>query len=197
MSDCTKNAKPVADVLNNINSLFGRKVWTPEEISSVSKKISSDPLCNLNDIIKNAFVNPLNRKRSPITFKYSVKNYKSDLNGNKYTTNLNGDDHEYIFNFVTELVNKNETEGIPQYLYEVINIESKKNPDAENSLKASGFYADEAKDAISTVNYANYNVHSGRGLFTGATLLRIDFNHKDKSRIVTIMYEKPEGFYIF
>ena len=28
MSGCTKNAKPVADVLHNVNSFFGGKVWT-------------------------------------------------------------------------------------------------------------------------------------------------------------------------
>jgi hypothetical protein len=182
----------ISDALTGINDLFGRKIWTRDEISFVSEKITSNPLSNLNDIIKNAFTNPINRKRTPLMLTYSVTNYKSELNGNKYSTNLNGDDNEYIFSFVTETIKKNDSEGIPQYLHEQINIESKNNKDAENSLKAIGFYADNATDAISTVNYANYNVHSGRGLFAGATLLRIDFNNKDKSRIVTIIYEKPE-----
>lgn len=182
----------ISDALTGVNNLFEGKIWTRQEISSVSEKISSDPLGNLNDIIKNAFTNPLNRKRTPVIMTYSVRNYNSDLNGNKYTTNLNGDDNEYIFNFVTETVKKNDSEGISQYLHEDLNIETKNNQDAVNSLKASGFYADNATDAISTVNYANYNVHSGRGLFAGATLLRIDFNNKDKSRIVTIMYENPD-----
>jgi hypothetical protein len=83
----------ISDVLTGFNNLFEGKIWTRDEISFVSEKIASDPLGNLNDIIKTAFTNPINRKHTPVILSYDEKNCSSDLNGNKYTTNLNGNDN--------------------------------------------------------------------------------------------------------
>ena len=40
MNTCSKDARAVADVLHNVNTFFGGKVWTKGEITDVSNKIA-------------------------------------------------------------------------------------------------------------------------------------------------------------
>ena len=184
------NARPIADVLTTVNSISGNTLWTSKEISDVSNKITTDLFGNFSDILDIALIKPLNRKKAPIILTYDVKNYIADFHLDKHTTKIYGNDKVDLFNFVSDIVKANDVEGIPQLLNELIHIESKDKYDTENSLKASGLYADNTSNAISTVDFAIYSVHSGSGIFEGATTLRIDFNNVDKTRVVTVYFDK-------
>lgn len=180
----------VYDSLSALNSIYDKNIWTNDEMKTVSKKITCDPFKNFNEILDIALVKPLNRKKAPIILNYNVKNYIPDFHLDKHTTKLYGNDKVNLFSFVSDIVKANDAEGLPQLLNELLHIESKDKYDTENSLKASGLYADNTSNAISTVDFAIYSVHTGNGIFDGATRLRIDFNNVEKTRVVTIYFDK-------
>jgi hypothetical protein len=183
-------AQPIADVLKAVNNLSDNNLWTQDEISEVSDNIVTDFFGNARNILDIGIGRPAGRKSAkPIILTYNVKNYKADFHGDKHTTKLYGNDKVDLFSFVSDIVKPNDNEGIPQLLNELIHIESKDKYDTENSLKASGLYADNTSNAISTVDFAIYSVHSGSGIFEGATTLRIDFNNVDKTRVVTVSFD--------
>jgi len=187
MNTCSKNAKPVADVLRNINTFFGGKVWTNGEITNVSNKIACNFFGDLNEILKIAVVNPFNR-RPDLELAYTNNNVK-DL-GTTYSFKLTGLQEVNTITFETLFVDPNVEQGIKnqQFLERIhlVNLDVTKNT-AENALTAEADYTEESTSTVSSSDYAYYLVTGATGIFDGAQRVRIDFN-KDRTRKVTVIF---------
>ena len=183
MSGCTKNAKHVADVLHNVNSFFGGKVWTNGEITNVSNKIACNFFGDLKEILNIAVIKPLNRRPD------LVMTYK--INGDFNTYKLEGLPEVNAINFATTpAISPNKEQGIIGTHFReglhLLNLDTDKNT-AENALRAYAVYYDDSANSVSSSDYANYLVTGANGIFDGAQRVRIDF-YKDRTRKVTVMF---------
>jgi len=187
MSKCSDNAKPVADVLNNVNSALGGKVWRDEEISSVSNKIACNLIGDLNEILNIAVIKPLTR-RPDLEMYYKNNNDKDSRS--VYSFELTGVKEVNTITFETLVVDPNEEQGIKkQHFLErlhLVNLDVTKNTAADH-LTADSDYTDDSSSTVSSSDYAYYVVTAANGIFHGAKRVRIDFN-KDRTRKVTAMF---------
>ena len=186
MSSCAENAKPVADVLKNVNALFGGKVWSEREISSVSNKIACNFVGDLGEIFNIALVKPFNRRPDLVM---TYKNNGGAENDNTYK--LEGLSEVNAINFgTTPAISPNKEQGIIGTHFReglhLLNLDTEKNT-AENALRAYAVYYDDSANSVSSSDYANYLVTGANGIFEGAQRVRIDF-YKDRTRKVTVMF---------
>jgi hypothetical protein len=187
MSKCSDNAKPVADVLSNVNNALGGKVWTDEEISSVSNKIACNLIGDLKEILNIAVIKPLTR-RPDIELAYTNNNVK-DL-GPTYGFKLTGLPQVNTITFETLFVDPNVEQGIKnQHFLErihLVNLDVTKNTAADH-LTAEADYTEDSTSTVSSSDYAYYLVTGANGIFDGAKRVKIVFN-KDKTRNVSVMF---------
>jgi hypothetical protein len=181
--------------------------WTIDEINSVSRNLSCNPLQNLGEIFDYGLLKPVARKiisietkdpiikdpiiKDPIIKYYSLRNYEPDQ-GILYSTKLFDGNLLSILEtkenivFVPTLIAPNKRENIKQILYETFIIKDETN---DNILSAIGYYFDESTSIISSVNDANYAVIGSTGIYEGAKKVNIEFfKDKDLLRKVTIFF---------
>ena len=184
MSKCSENAKPIAEVLMNVNNLLGGKVWTDEDISSVSNKIACNFIGELREILNIALVRSV-YKRPDLEMMY-----KNNGGKERSSFKLTGVQEVNAITFETLIVEPNVEQGInkPHFVerLHLVNLDVTKNT-ATDHLTADSDYYDDSSNFVSSTDYAYYLVTGANGIFEGAKRLRIDF-YKDKTRKVAVMF---------
>lgn len=207
--DCTNSIGIVnwKSFLTDVNSSLNN-FWTIDEIDSVSRNLSCNPLQNLGEIFDYGLLKPVARKiisietkdpiikdpiiKDPIVKYYSLKNYDPDQ-GILYSTkildenNLSSLTSDENIVFVPTLIAPNKKENIAPLLYESFIIKDESN---DNMLSAIGYYFDDSTSIITTVDDANYVVSGGIGIYEGAKRVKIEFfNNLDFLRKITVYFE--------
>ena len=187
MSKCSENAKPIAEVLTNVNTFLGGNVWSKEDISSVSNKIACNFIGELREILNIALVRSV-FKRPDLEMMYKNNNY-NDKNF-FYSFTLTGLPEVNTITFTTSIRDPNVEQGIKKQHFlerlQLVNLDETKNT-ATDQLTAVSAYYDESTNFVSSTDYAYYLVNGANGIFEGAKRLRIDFN-KDRTRKVTVIF---------
>jgi hypothetical protein len=206
--DCTNSIGIVnwKSFLTDVNISLNN-FWTLDEINSVSRNLSCNPLQNLGEIFDYGLLKPVARKissietidpiikdhiiKDPIIKYYSLRNYEPDQ-GILYSTKLFDGNFLSILEtnenivFAPTIIAPNKRENINQILYETFLIKDKTN---DNMLSATGYYFDETPSLISSIDGANYAVNGGTGIYEGAKKVNIEFfKDKDLLRKVTIFF---------
>lgn len=181
----------IAGFLTGVNYISGENLWTADEISDVSNKITTDLFGNFNDILDIGIGRPLGRKSAkPIQLSYynNTKEYDTSTN-NDYK--LIGRPEVNTISFESEPIDSNPEQGYNNLYYKeaihILNV-SKDHNDANNSLRAYAIYDVDSNSRISSSEHAWYLVCGANGIFRGAKRVKIVFN-KDRTRNVSVHFD--------
>jgi hypothetical protein len=181
---------PVVDFLTAVNSLSDCKLWTSQEISEVSNKITTDLFENFNDILDIAVARPSSRKSAkPIELAYK-NNSKAGDNDTHDNYRLTGRKEVDTISFESIAISPNIEQGIKSesYLEGIQLLKLEEGNDASNSLRAYAVYYDDSASVASSSDKAWYLVCGANGIFRGAKRVKIVFN-KDRTRNVSVHFD--------
>jgi hypothetical protein len=180
MSGCTKNAKPVADVLHNVNSFFGRKVWTDGEITNVSNKIACNFFGTLPKTIP-IVLKPLKYNDKTCELSFIESDFPLRCNKEVFTFPLKGHKDVDTISFIRTLLPTNENSSI-NMTNEDVTIVNGNDSHLKHYLQASAVYPGNYINK----QQVNYHVYNATGIFENAKKMKITFDNEDKSRKVEI-----------
>jgi hypothetical protein len=186
----SSQARPIADVLTAVNNLSGNNLWTKNEISDVSNKITTDLFGNFSDIVDIAIGRPSSRKSAKPIELYYTNNVKVDNDSTHGHYRLTGRKEVDTISFESIAMIPNNEQGINDTAYlegfQLLKLEE--DNDASNSLRAYAVYYDDSAAFVSSSDYAWYLVVGANGIFRGAKRVKIDF-YKDRTRKVTVRFD--------
>jgi hypothetical protein len=180
MSGCTKNAKLVADVLNNVNTLIGGNGWSQEEISTVSNNFATDFFGTLPKTIP-IVLKPLKYNDKPRELSFIESDFPLRSNKEVFTFPLKGHKDVDTISFIRTLLPTNENSSI-NMTNEDVTIFNGNDSHLKHYLQASAVYSGNYINK----QQVNYHVYNATGIFENAKKMKITFDNEDKSRKVEI-----------
>lgn len=179
-NDLPEKAKPIASFLNGINNWAGKQVWNDEEIKSVSEKLVSNPIGELEHILR-IVTKPINNRHPSFKLYFKEPEFPLLRNKTQFSFDLRG------INEVDTLVFRRKTlprldSSTTNLTRDVATIFHRNDKSIKNFLVGQTFY----EGNYTQKNEINYVIIKGTGIFKDVSEMKIIFD-KDNNNSRSII----------
>jgi len=179
-NDLPEKAKPIASFLNGINKWAGKKVWTEDEIKSVSEKLVSNPIGELEHILS-IVTKPINNRHPSYKLYFNEPDYPLNRNSSKFSFELRGINEVDTIIFRREILPSlgSSTTNLTR---DAATIFHKNDKSMTNFLVAQAIY----EGNYTQKNEINYVIIKGKGIFKDVSEMIIIFDNENNTRIIRL-----------
>lgn len=178
--EISDRAQPIATFLNAIKRLRNPPLWTEEEIKSVSEKLVSNPIGELEHILS-IVTKPINNRHPSYKLYFNEIDFPLNRNNTQFSFDLRG------IKEVDSLIFRRETlpsldSSTTNLTRDAATIFHRNDKSMKNFLVGQALY----DGNYSLKNEINYVIIKGKGIFKDVSEMTIIFDNENNTRTITL-----------